>query len=130
MYLIIGGAYQGKLDYAKEKHGIRADDIFYCDDSQMLDTRKRCIHGYEKYLRACSREKKAPVTEFPPDTVVICRDIFCGIVPSNEADRAWRELTGRTISELAKRADTVTRIFCGIPTILKDAGAENAEKAE
>ena len=30
MILIIGGAYQGKLDYAKEKFGLRDEDIFDC----------------------------------------------------------------------------------------------------
>jgi len=119
MHLIIGGAYQGKLDYARREYGITEQDIFHCTDSLTIDSSKRCICGFEKYLRACSREGAVPCTEFPDGAVIICRDIFCGIVPADSGERAWRELAGRTLTALAQRAESVTRIFCGIPSVLR-----------
>ena len=50
---------------------------------------------------------------------VIFDDISCGIVPLDDKERAWREASGRLLSFLAKRADTVTRIFCGLPLEVK-----------
>ena len=40
MILIIGGAYQGKLDFAKEAFGITDEDVFVCKDSE-IDFSKR-----------------------------------------------------------------------------------------
>ena len=67
-----------------------------------------------------------PVTEryrrglaYPAETVLICEDIFCGIVPMEDLERKWRDLAGRTLTVLASKANTVTRIFCGLPQQLK-----------
>ena len=38
-----------------------------------------------------------------------------------EAERAAREAAGRLNCLLAKRADRVIRVFCGLPTVLKGA---------
>ena len=53
------------------------------------------------------------------DSVLICQDIFCGVVPMGADMRAWRETTGRLCAYLAAEADTVTRVFCGIEEKLK-----------
>ena len=50
---------------------------------------------------------------------VIFDDISCGIVPLEPFERQWREASGRLLSALARQADTVTRIFCGLPLELK-----------
>ena len=34
-------------------------------------------------------------------------------------ERAWRELHGQVLRFLAERAKGVTRIFCGLPEVLK-----------
>ena len=119
MELIIGGVYQGKLDHAVRKYGFSDEDIFFCTDEPWIDTEKRCIYGLEKYIRACVRTGTEPVVEFADAEVVICQDIFSGLVPVDPADRAWREAAGRAFTKLAQRADTVTRIFCGIAQNIK-----------
>ena len=103
MDIIIGGVYQGKLDYAKAQFSLT----------------KRCIYGFEQYLRACAQSSILPQTEYPAETVLICEDIFCGIVPMEDLERKWRDLAGRTLTVLASKANTVTRIFCGLPQQLK-----------
>ena len=35
------------------------------------------------------------------------------------SDRKWREKTGRICTELAAKADSVTRVVCGIGILLK-----------
>ena len=51
--------------------------------------------------------------------VVIATEIGGGVVPMLAEERAAREAAGRLACLLAERADTVIRVFCGIPTILK-----------
>lgn len=120
MELIIGGVYQGKLDYAVSNFGITDEDVFRCDGDAEPDFSKRCIYGFEKYLHACLRAGTAPELEkLRDDAVVICQDISCGIVPVDFLERQWRELCGRTLTTLAAQAETVTRIFCGLPQQLK-----------
>lgn len=119
MDLIIGGVYQGKLDYAKVRFGISEKEVFRCTDAPVLDCSMRCIDGLERYLRSCLREGVAPDLTFRPDAVVLCEDLFCGVVPPEAGERLWREFAGRTLTALAARADRVTRIFCGLPQQLK-----------
>ena len=44
MVLIIGGAYQGKLEFAKETLGIT--DVYTCNDDE-IDFSKDCIYHFE-----------------------------------------------------------------------------------
>lgn len=51
--------------------------------------------------------------------VVIATEVGGGIVPLDPKIRADREAAGRLSSLLAERADTVIRVFCGLPRVLK-----------
>ena len=51
--------------------------------------------------------------------VVIATEVGAGVVPADPKERAQREAAGRLCCLLAQKADTVIRVFCGIPTILK-----------
>ena len=119
MTLIIGGAYQGKLDHAKEKYGLSEADIFECSEDKDLDLPKRCIYHYEKYLMYCYRNGLSPVLDLGKDKIVIADDIFCGVVPIDAEIRGWREFCGRSLAALTRKASHVTRIFCGLPQLLK-----------
>ncbi len=119
MELIIGGAYQGKLDHARVKYGLTDKDIFVCTDDKDIDCSKRCIYHYEQYLLYCYRNGKEPLLDLGEDRIVILDDIFCGVVPIDKEIRGWREFCGRTAAELTKKADSVTRLFCGIQQVLK-----------
>ena len=52
--------------------------------------------------------------------IIISTEIGYGIVPMDALERKWREKTGRIFCMLAKRADKVTRITCGIGTVIKE----------
>lgn len=122
MELIIGGAYQGKRDCAKELYGLSDDAIFTCEGIS-LDTACRCIEHLERYTLACVRAGIDPcaVTDVDAleDKIVLCDDISCGVVPIDPVERAWREQTGRLLTKLSGRAVRVRRVFCGLPLTIK-----------
>ena len=80
MILIIGGAYQGKLDFAKDAFGLADADIHTCDAGK-IDFSKRCIYKIEEFTYA----HPDPIGYFKThreqwqDSVLILQDIFCGL---------------------------------------------------
>ena len=129
MDLIIGGAYQGKLDYAKENFS--AEQVFTCrEDLPELDFSADTIDKLELFTLACVRsgtdaraflEEKRECLE---SKIVICTDISQGVVPVDKENRIWREMTGRVLVYLAKEAMTVTRVFCGLGQRIKQNRAK------
>ena len=115
MELIIGGACQGKKEYAISHFGLKDGEIFTCTEDGEPDLTVRCIDHLERYLRRCAAEDREPAAPdaFRKDAILICEDITCGIVPINALDRKWRELTGRYLQRLAGGGAEVSRVFCG-----------------
>ena len=120
MILIIGGAYQGKLDFAKEAFGITDSDVHTCGVGE-IDFSKRCIYKIEEFTAHCDD----PIGYFQThreqwqDSILILQDIFCGVVPMGAENRAWRQRTGRLAQYLSREATQVSRIFCGLEQRLK-----------
>lgn len=124
MILIIGGAYQGKLSYAKEAFHLAPEDIFTCEGTE-IDFSKPCIDHLEEFCYACVQKGLDPVTVFRErqdawrDSILICGDLACGVVPIDPVQRQWRHTTGQLCQYLAGQADRVSRIFCGLEQRLK-----------
>lgn len=124
MILIIGGAYQGKLEYAEKEYGIKADNTFFCRGTE-LDFSKTCIYGIEEFAYACVQNSIEPLDYFKEheaewqDSILICEDIFCGVVPLGADMREWRQATGRLCKYLSQKAERVSRMFCGLEQRLK-----------
>lgn len=113
MILVIGGYRQGKLDYARDNLGVtdvndgcfgEADCIYNL--ASMVDD-----EAFESKLRS--------YVDSHPDCVIICDEVGGGIVPLKESDRVHREKVGRTCCMLAKDAEAVYRVFCGIGVKIK-----------
>ncbi len=125
MDFIIGGAYQGKREYARSRFSVAEDEIFTCCENGRIDWRARCIDKLEEFTLWCVRSGADPVGLFKSHgdawrgSVLICMDISCGVVPLGAENRAWREATGRLCAYLASEADSVTRMFCGLAQKLK-----------
>ena len=126
MELIIGGAYQGKLAYAKETFSLAQEDIFVCSETcTRIDFTKKAVYGIELFTLACVRAGVSPRAYFEAHrgkwarSVLICTDISCGVVPVDAQLRAWREETGRLLNDLSAGAGRVTRLFCGIAQVIK-----------
>jgi len=124
MKLLIGGAYQGKREFAKAAYSIREDEIFTCRGSE-IDFSFPCIDCIEEFTLACVREGKDAVAIFQEnaalwqDSVLICQDIFCGVVPMDAQLRQWRNVTGGLCQYLSRNAQQVSRTFCGLEQRLK-----------
>lgn len=125
MNLIIGGAYQGKLDFAKNKFSLSDEQIFHCIDNLDIDFNFICINHIENFVLYCIKNNLNALEIFRAnkplwqDSILISNDIFCGVVPISAEARAWREATGHLLAYLSQEADTVTRIFCGLEQKLK-----------
>lgn len=110
MILIIGGVAQGKLDFTKSIGYDPANDnnVIYKLNDIIKD-----LLSQEKDVNTCVLEL---VTN---DSVVVCDEVGNGIVPMVKEERVYRETVGRVCCEIAKQADEVYRVFCGIGTRLK-----------
>lgn len=133
MIFIMGGAYQGKLDYAKKKYSLEKRDVFVCraaesagsGESPGIDFSKKCVSNIEEFAFACVSAGVEPLDYFVEhesewqDSILICEDIFCGVVPLGADLREWRQATGRLCKYLSQQAESVIRIFCGLEQKLK-----------
>ena len=119
MDFITGGAFQGKLDFARKIFGIRDEEIYTCTDGCAPDWNCRCIQHLERYVYYCVRNDIVPELSFRSDAVLIGDDIFCGVVPIDPVERSWREETGRYFGRISNAAESVHRLFCGLPLRLK-----------
>lgn len=126
MVLVIGGAYQGKLDYVKQKFDIQDNDIYFCTDENIqIDFDKKVICGIHKFVLAMIKNNKQPILYIQQNIdkfknkIIICDDISCGIVPIDCEKRMLREQIGHCLSIFSKNSNKVVRLFCGIPTELK-----------
>lgn len=124
MILILGGAYQGKKDYAMERYSLSADDVFTCSGTQ-IDFTKPCIYALEAFTFACIQENIDPVEfmktnqKIIQNTIFVCQDIFCGVVPMERQLRLWRDTTGKLCQYLSSQSEEVFRIYCGLEQRLK-----------
>ncbi|KJU71096.1 bifunctional adenosylcobinamide kinase/adenosylcobinamide-phosphate guanylyltransferase [Clostridium baratii] len=125
MDIYFGGAYNGKLNYVKEKYKIEDKDIFYCKDSE-IDFSKRVICGIHKFIYYNALNNKESVEYFKnniekfKDKIIICDEISSGIVPIKKEERLWREDTGKVMKLLTQESNLVCKIFFGIPMVIKN----------
>lgn len=118
MILIFGGAYQGKLDYAKNNYDIKS--ICDCSSGVTPDFTKDAIYGLDGFVLECVEQGVEAADFFKKnkaawqDKVLISTDVSQGIVPMDAKLRAFREMNGRLMSYLASEAEQVVRVFCGI----------------
>jgi len=126
MILIFGGAYQGKLSYALERFGLTEDDVGRCSCEDAAHPQsKKIVCGVEKWILALIQAERNVADEVKrfmeenKDSIVICNDISCGVVPVDPIMRRWRDEVGKAIGLLARSCDEVIRLYCGIPTKLK-----------
>lgn len=125
MILIFGGAYQGKLDFAKENFNITDSDVFMCTTENNIDWSSKVLCNLEQaFLRHVreGKESKVILAEHLDDiknSIIIVNDISQGIVPMEKDLRDWREMTGRAMLYLSKEAEEVYRVFCGLGNKIK-----------
>ena len=126
MELIIGGTGQGKLDYALSQSGCQGTPEQLVDDGVL--TGKPILNHFHLLCRRLLQDGKAvmPVAEelARREIVIVCDEIGCGVEPIDAFERRWREETGRACCYLAKKAERVVRLYCGVPEVLKPLRTE------
>ena len=124
MKLIIGGMYQGKLDYALNKYNLGIKDVYKCKDDT-IDYNKKVIYKFNLYIYYLIKEGLDPVDEVLnnlekfKDKIIISDEISSGVVPMDKMDRLYRDKVGVILNRLASESDSVVRIFCGLEEKLK-----------
>lgn len=124
MVLVIGGANQGKTLYASEKfkvsHWLFGGD---CDMEEVFTAPGICHFEIlvERMLKEGENVKSfaEKIIKLNPDIIILSNEIGCGLVPTDEFFREFREEHGRVCTFLAANAREVHRVFCGIGTVIK-----------
>lgn len=125
MKLYIGGYAQGKRAYVQEKYKL-SDSQTADGERDELETAEAVVYDHfhlwvrRKLAEGADVETlTAGLLERNPDCIIICDEIGNGIVPLAAEEREYRERTGRLLCELAKKAECVERILCGIGQRIK-----------
>ena len=107
MIFITGPLFSGKQDYICTALGWDEADFSSYAVRDVQDLADR------------ASDLNALADELASKKVVIATEVGCGVVPVDKEERRCREAAGRLACMLAERADTVVRVCCGIPRILK-----------
>lgn len=97
MILIVGGRGAGKREFAK---------TLGCDPKRTLSA----LHELDPL---------PPLEKLLGYDAVICDEVGCGVVPLQRKDRERREAIGRLCCQLAREAQAVYRLQCGLAMQLK-----------
>ena len=125
MILVFGGAYNGKLDFVKDKFNINDEDIFDINDELEIDFSKKVIRNFQKFTYNMSlhnndiKEYLEKNIDLLQDKIIISDDISEGIVPLKKEDRIWREANGKALQYISLNSKSVYRVFCGIEMVIK-----------
>lgn len=74
----------------------------------------------EDDMSAKCAQLKQLCAAFDGNIIFVINEVGMGIVPDNSLARAFRDLSGRCAQSIAKFANKVVLVACGIPLILKD----------
>lgn len=131
MKLIIGGFSQGKLEYAKKDFS----EVFIFDENNYSElvaffdsvNKNIIINNFHLIVKEILMKDdfNNSIEDFMKlifsinNICVISDEIGNGVIPMEKIDREYREIVGRLLIQIAKSADKVERIICGIPQKIK-----------
>ena len=107
MIFITGPMFSGKREAARR--------LLHCNDAELAE---RCAFEVQELAADCA-DLEALADELSRFEAVTASEVGGGVVPLDPGEREARERAGRLACLLAARADTVVRVFCGIPRVLK-----------
>lgn len=127
MKLVIGGYAQGKLNYVLHKYDVETSKILDGEIPETIEEKKGTvvINHLHHWIKLRITQNGYPEEEIfrfiekHPDCVIISDEVGNGIVPIETLEREYRERTGRILVELAKKAEEVERVICGIGQKIK-----------
>lgn len=110
MILVVGGVFQGKKEFAKElaaQRKMQMVNVFHNQIQKLLEEGED-VEVYIEELLGKSR-----------NVVIVMDEVGAGVVPVERSDREYREAVGRAGQLLAKEAEEVYRVICGIGVRIK-----------
>lgn len=120
MKLVIGGYAQGKLEFVKRE--LWGGSVQGAENSLVEPVIFNDLHTWIRERIAdggCPEEEIKEYIHKNPDCILISDEVGNGIVPIDAFEREYRERCGRILVELAKEADEVERVICGIGQRIK-----------
>lgn len=134
MKLVIGGYAQGKLCYVMQHFFIDKENVVDMADEKKLldgdiektdDEATIVLYHFHIWIKNELAEGNNPEEKLEkilkrfPDCIILSDEIGNGIVPMDAFDREYRDRLGRILISLAKEADEVVRVICGIGQKIK-----------
>lgn len=119
MEMIIGGAYQGKTAYARQRY----PELEWVDGASVSETELMSAQGvlnFQDYIRRELKEDREVsnlaegLINGNPGLVIVSQEVGYGVVPVDAFDRKYREAVGRVCTKLAAYSQRVTRVTCGL----------------
>ena len=107
MIFVTGPLWAGKQRYICGAMGLSPDEFA-----------RRAVRDVQD-LAADAPDLTALADSLARHEIVIATEVGGGVVPVDPEERAAREAAGRLSCLLAARADTVVRVCCGLPQVLK-----------
>lgn len=107
MIFVTGPLFSGKREYIRNALRLSQEEFS-----------KKAVWDAEQ-LAAGASDLEQLTEDLSAREIVIASEVGGGVVPADPAERAAREAAGRLACLLARRADTVVRVVCGLPQVLK-----------
>ena len=107
MIFVTGPLFAGKEEYIKAALKLTDEEF------------RACAVRDVQALAANADDLTALADKLSAFRVVIATEVGGGVVPTDGRQRRSREAAGRLSCLLAQRADTVVRVCCGLPQVLK-----------
>lgn len=107
MIFVTGPLFSGKRTYIQTALGLSQEEFS-----------RRAVWDVEQRAAQAS-DLEALAEELTRYEIVIAAEVGGGIVPLDPEERRGREAAGRLACLLARRAETVVRVVCGLPQVLK-----------
>ena len=106
MIFVTGPLYAGKQAYIQTALGLSDGDFAL-----------RAVRDVQEL--AAGADLPALADSLAEHEIVIATELGGGLIPIDKAEREKREAAGRLACLLAERAETVIRVCCGLPQVLK-----------
>ena len=122
MIFVIGPLFSGKQDYIMQALGWSETDFLekaVRDVQNLAAEAAETVGASHSSLDALQEKLRSLADRLSQKEVVIATETGCGVIPLDPRERRNREAAGRLSCLLAERAETVVRICCGIPQVLK-----------
>jgi len=114
MILVIGGQAAGKRTYVRNHYGYTDQNMADAVINEMP-----VLYNLQDMVARAPEEADRLKDALLRKEVVIYTEVGSGIVPLDANERAMREAAGRLVNQLARHAECVVRVICGLPQVLK-----------